>query len=333
MSTHITLEIFAAELHAALVDSGRDSTAHSYKSSVKRFILFAGNKDFTFKEFTPSLLKKYEQHLYAEGCKSNTVSLYMRMLRTICNQAKELKGAKIPSNLFADVFTGSEECRKRAVAPGIIQKLYAFDLAGESSRLFLSRDMFLLSFYLRGIPFVDLAHLRKSDICRNLLTYRRSKTGRQLTVSLEPCALAIFQKYAFEVKRSPYLLPIITRPGEDEYKQYQSALRLYNLHLHRLSGLLKLKENLTSYVARHSWATAAYHKGIPVSVISESLGHASEKVTYHYLGSFDNRTLKSANRKVIALILPSYPKLKTMRRKGAPFSKIREKRKYSRPAF
>lgn len=333
MSKNITLETFVAELYAGLVGSGRDSTAHSYKSSVKRFIQFAGNKSITFEEFTPSLLKKYEQHLYAEGCKSNTVSLYMRMLRTICNQAKELKGVRIPFNLFAEVFTGSEECRKRAVAPGIIQKLYAFDLSGESPRLFFSRDMFLLSFYLRGIPFVDLAHLRKSDICKNLLTYRRSKTGRQLIVSLEPCALAIFQKYAFAVKGSPYLLPIITRPGKDEYRQYQSALRLYNFHLHRLSGLLRLKENLTSYVARHSWATAAYHKGIPVSVISESLGHASEKVTYHYLGSFDNRTLKSANRKVIALILPPYPKLNTMKRADDPFPKIRKKRKDSRVAL
>ena len=132
--------------------------------------------------------------------------------------------------------------------------------------------------------------------------YRRSKTKRLLTVAIEPCAQVIIRKYEQYTQNSPYLLPIINPALPDKYKQYQSALRLYNKRLNHLSTLLGLKIRLTSYVARHSWATAAYREGIPVSVISESLGHASEKVTYTYLASFENRTLRNANKKVIALL-------------------------------
>lgn len=311
-----SLHAFVAQLTAELSGSGRHATARSYKSALKRLTLFTRNEKITFVELTPSLLKGYEQHLYADGCKRNSVSLYMRMLRSICNQARRLGIADFQAGLFDEVFTGTESCRKRAVSPDIIRRLYEFDLDAETSALRFSRDMFLLSFYLRGIPFVDLAHLRKSDLGKNLLTYRRSKTGRELTVSLEPCALAILRKYALLAEGSPYLLPIITCIGKNEYGQYQSALRLYNYHLGRISKLMGLKESLTSYVARHSWATAAYREGIPVAVISESLGHSSEKVTYNYLASFDNRTLKRANRKVIALIMPQTAKLRFV--KGSP---------------
>ncbi|WP_321480440.1 site-specific integrase [uncultured Bacteroides sp.] len=299
------LSIFVECLKNELLDSGRHATARSYESALKRLVSFTGNQKTTFTELTPFLLKQYEEHLYSQGCRRNTVSLYMRMLRSICNQASRRGITNLPGGLFEEVFTGTESCQKRAVNPEVIRKLCALDLASSSASLAFSRDMFLLSFYLRGIPFVDLAHLRKSDLQKNTLTYRRSKTGHELTVSLEPCAMSLFRKYAPLVKNSPYLLPIITQIGENEYGQYQSALRLYNYHLHQLSNKLRLKEHLTSYVARHSWATAAYREGIPVAVISESLGHSSEKVTYNYLASFDNRTLKRANKKVIALVLPT----------------------------
>ncbi|WP_321480912.1 site-specific integrase [uncultured Bacteroides sp.] len=304
MSTINNIYFFSSKLQANLLDLGRNSTARSYMSAIRSFFEFTGNEGLTFGELTPRLLKDYEQYLYNKGCKSNTVSLYMRMLRSICNQAAKQEGVELAPDLFKEVFTGSQSCHKRAVSPTVIQRLYELDLDDCSSFLSFSRDLFLLSFYLRGIPFVDLCLLRKRDISGNILTYRRSKTGRELTVCLEPCALSLLRKYASLVKGSPYLLPLLRHPGVDEYRQYQSALRLYNLHLGKLSKLLGLKESLTSYVARHSWATAAYHKGIPVAVISESLGHSSEKVTYNYLGSFDHRILKQANRKVLSLIFP-----------------------------
>lgn len=313
-----SLNTFVSSLVEDLALAGRYGTAHSYRSSMKRLIRFTGNSHLPFSALTPCLLKRYEQYLLGEGCKRNTVSLYLRMLRSICNQAARRGITSIPSGLFDEVFTGTDNSEKRAVSPSVIRCLHDADLSACLS-LEMTRDLFLLSFYLRGIPFVDLIRLRKSDICKGVLRYRRSKTDRLLTVSVEPCAHAILNKYASRVKNSPYLLPIITRDGDVGYRQYQTALRRYNNHLARLSELLGLKVKLTSYVARHSWATAAYHQGIPVSIISESLGHASEKVTYTYLKSFDNRTLNRANRKVIALVMqnPSpYPEMFGKRNSG-----------------
>ncbi len=296
-----TLTPFVSLLTGELEVSGRHGTARAYRSSLNRLLEFTGNRQLTFSDLTPGLLKRYEQTLLVQGCKRNTVSLYMRMLRSVCNQAVSRGITRIPAGLFDEVFTGTDSSEKRAVNPAVIRRLRELELAS-SPVLETARDLFLLSFYLRGIPFVDLIRLRKSDLSRGMLRYRRSKTGRLLTVAVEPCAQEILRKYA--VKNGVYLLPVLTKEGKGGYRQYQNALRRYNLHLHRLSALLGLKTHLTSYVARHSWATAAYRQGVPVAVISESLGHSSEKVTYTYLASFDNRTLSRANRKIIDLVLP-----------------------------
>ena len=296
-----SIKSFTGLLIKDLILTGRHSTARSYSCSLKRLIFFVENTNLTFPELTAELLKNFEQQLFSENCARNTVSSYMRMLRSICNQAHSCGEAKIPNGLFDNVFTGTDPSEKRAVSPGVIRNLTEADLSAHP-QLEVCRDLFLLSFYLRGIPFVDLIHLRKRDIINGTLRYRRSKTDRLLTVKVEPCAQALFNKYSCRAKHAPYLLSVITSGGAVGYRQYQSALRRYNLHLAKLFVLLGLKMKLTSYVARHSWATIAYHQGIPVSVISESLGYASEKITYTYLGSFDNRTLNRANRKVISLV-------------------------------
>ena len=173
------------------------------------------------------------------------------MLRAICNRAVRLQITSLPEELFADVFTGTDTSEKRAVAPSCISLLREVDLSNRP-RLELARDIFLLSFYLRGISFVDLIHLRSTDITNGVLRYRRSKTGRLLTVKLEPCARAIFKKYACTTSGPLYLFPVIKTSGFLGYRQYQIALRGYNAHLAELSRLLGLKVRLTSYVARHS---------------------------------------------------------------------------------
>jgi integrase len=300
----VTFREFTLSLIKDLTLNGRYGTAHAYSCSMNRLLGFASDPNFRFESFTPEFLKHYEQYLLSEGRKRNTVSLYMRMLRTICNQAVRLRIVSLPSGLFDGVFTGTDTSEKRAVAPSCVSLLREADLS-RRPQLELARDIFLLSFYLRGIPFVDLIRLRRTDINNGVLRYRRSKTGRLLTVKIEPCARVILKKYSLSASDSLYLFPVIKDDGFPGYRQYQTALRRYNAHLGELSRLLGLKVKLTSYVARHSWATAAYHQGIPVSVISESLGHASEKITYTYLASFDNRTLSKANRKVIGLVTHS----------------------------
>ncbi|MCI1682880.1 MAG: site-specific integrase [Bacteroides sp.] len=316
-----SLKTFTDSLIGDLIGSGHHGAAHSYSCSLRRLLRFSGRDDLRFSELTPLMLKDFEQYLYGQNCRRNTVSLYMRMLRALCNRASASGIPDIPPGLFKSVFTGSAPAAKRAVSPSVIRRLRELSLP-EDSPLALPRDLFLLSFYLRGIPFVDLIHIRRSDIVGKTLRYRRSKTGRFLSVPLEPCALAILQKYASLKNDSPYLLSFVSKKGVAGYRQYQSALRLYNLHLQKLSALLGLKVRLTSYVARHSWATAAYHQGIPVSLISESLGHASEKMTYAYLSCFNTGRLKLANRKVIRLILNPYDPLAVRRKEKTLALKI-----------
>lgn len=299
-----SIRTYTYHLIQNLKDAGRYSTSETYNSTINSFLQFTRNQDLTFSAITPYMIKEYEEYLLNKGRRHNTLSTYMRMLRSIFNQAM-LDGVHFthePDELFRYVFTGYEPTTKRAIAPALIRKIAALDLKFNPSLCF-SRDVFLLSFYLRGIPFVDLAHLRKSDLRQNNLYYYRQKTKRQLSVFIESCAMAIIKKYSQNNQESPYLLPILKATGEAAFQEYKSALRLYNQHLHRISEILKLALPLTSYVARHSWATTAKNSGIPVSLISESLGHSTEKITHVYLASFDNNLMSEANRKVIKAII------------------------------
>lgn len=296
------IQYFSRLLSDELIATGREGTARAYTVAVKRLLKFVGRDTLRFDQLSARMIKEFETHLLQEGRQRNTISAYMRMLRSICNQAVRKLSLQLPADLFENVFTGMDPADKRAISPRLLTKIAALELH-EHSPLCFARDLFLLSFYLRGIPFVDLCYLRKIDFSRGVLRYRRSKTHRLLVVEVEPCAQAIIDRYASQAAGSPFLLPIILKKGVDEYAQYQSALRYYNKLLVKLSRLLNLKTPLTSYVPRHSWATAAYHNGIPVSFISAALGHASEKVTHHYLASFDNHTMRDVNRKVISLVL------------------------------
>lgn len=280
----------------------RYAAFQSYSTLHRSLREFSEPDTLAFADITSSLIKKYERWLFGRGCCRNTVSLYMRLLRSICRQAAAAGMMEYTDDLFARVFTGYDSADKRAVSADIIGGLLELDLLHEPGLAF-ARDLFLLSFYLRGIPFIDLAHLRKNDIRNGVLYYRRSKTGQPLAVTLEPWAMEIFQRYRREDPDTVFLLPIIKRPqADDEQKQYDSALRLYNKRLHKLASLLGIKGRLTSYVARHSWATIAYHEGIPVSEISAGLSHTSEQVTYAYLESFSPDTLANVNLQVVAQV-------------------------------
>lgn len=283
---------------------GQYSAAQTCLSVLRGLLGIAGKPVLLFSELTPALLKNYEHHLLGRERSRNTVSLYMRMLQNLCNRATRMNLAQVPDDLFDHVFTGNEPVAHRAAPPEVIRKIRDAALTGKNSRLAFARDMFMLSFYLRGIPYIDLAHLRACDLRDGFICYRRSKTGRRACVKLEPCALEIIRRYASRAKDTPYLLPIIRRSGSpgDERRQYESALRLYNKHLNRLAHILDLGIRLTSYVARHSWATIAHDIGVDVADISAALCHSSEKMTRNYLRSFTPDRLASVNRRVLQAI-------------------------------
>lgn len=146
------------------------------------------------------------------------------------------------------------------------------------------------------MSFVDIAYLKKKDLQNGVLTYRRRKTGQLLFIKWERCMQEIVDKYTLPY--SDYLLPIIKEKA-NERKQYQNALHAVNHNLKKVSLQACLPIRLTMYVARHSWASVAKSKHIPLAVISEGMGHSSENTTQIYLASLDNAVIDHANRLIL----------------------------------
>ena len=276
---------------------GKIRTSETYTATLKSFMEFREEQDVPLDGVNSDLMLLYEAHLKAKGVRMNTISFYMRILRAVYNRAveKELTPQKYP---FRHVYTGVDKTVKRAVPVKVIKALKELDLSMKSS-LDFARDMFMFSFYTRGMSFVDMAYLKKTDLQNGILTYCRRKTGQRLTVKWEKCMEEIIKKNPSN--SSTYLLPIIKEQG-NERKQYDNALHLVNYRLKELSTMLKLQRPLTMYVARHSWASAAKAKNVPLSVISEGMGHDSEATTQIYLASLETSVVDKANKMILGLL-------------------------------
>lgn len=297
-----------------LEEEGRFGTAHVYRSMLHAFQTYWNNKHPEGaipmkKVFTPATLQGFEKHLQERMLKMNTLSTYLRMLRAVYNRALAAGLVSYVPGLFARVYTGTRSDVKRALSPQDVGRLLIAP-APQSSGLAQAQIWFSLLFLLRGMPFADLAHLRKCDLQGGVITYRRQKTGRMLAVRLTSEAAALIKRCADQHPGSPYLLDILWNGQEnavgmgsfEEYKRYREVLRSFNLRLKRLARLLGISSNLSSYAARHSWATIAFHRKCNVGVISNALGHSSVKVTETYLKPFDNEVLDKANSTIIAYV-------------------------------
>ena len=297
---------FMKQVARGLQVEGNFGTAHVYRSSLNAIIAYHGKRDFAFDEVTPEWLKGFEIYLRSRGCSWNTVSTYLRTFRAVYNRAVDGRMASYVPNLFRSVYTGTRADHKRALCDEDMKKVFA----GVSSSSVVpagmrrSQELFILMFLLRGLPFVDLAYLRKSDLHDNVITYRRRKTGRPLSVTLTPEAMAILKRYMDRDSSSPYLFPLLSsREGTKEaYHEYQLALRNFNRQLMLLGEMLGLGDKLSSYTARHTWATTAYYCEIHPGVISEAMGHSSITVTETYLKPFQNKKIDEANKKVVDFI-------------------------------
>lgn len=297
---------FMKQVADGLQVGGNFGTAHVYRSSLNAIIAYRGKGDFTFNEVTPEWLKGFEVYLRGRGCSWNTVSTYMRTFRAVYNRAVDIRAAKYIPHLFRSVYTGTRADRKRALNEEDIKRVFT-KLPRSSSvtpSMIRAQELFILMFLLRGLPFVDLAYLRKSDLHDNVITYRRRKTGRTLSVTLTPEAMLLLEKYMNRDNNSPYLFSILnSREGTKEaYREYQLALRSFNQQLMMLGGLLGLDDKLSSYSARHTWATTAYYCEIHPGIISEAMGHSSITVTETYLKPFRSKKIDEANMQVIDFV-------------------------------
>jgi len=270
-------------------------TSETYQSALASFMRFRNGKDVLISSIKDEMIVAYEVSMKASGLSSNTTSFYMRILRAVYNRAVKL-GITRQKYPFKYVYTGIAKTRKRAVEISTVSRLVEMDLDKRPAAA-LARDMFLFSFYTRGMSFIDMAYLRKSDLSQGVLTYRRRKTGQTLFIRWEKCMEEIVASY--DNPSSVYLLPIITSSETDERQQYVNMSHNINRSLKALGRKLGLTVPLTMYVARHTWANAARQKNIPLSVISEGMGHTSEMTTRIYLSSLDADIIDKANRKIL----------------------------------
>lgn len=296
---------FMKQVATELQMEGNFGTAHVYRSSLNAIIAYRGKRDFVFSEVTSEWLKGFEVHLRSRGCSWNTVSTYLRTFRAVYNRAVNLRKAPYVPYLFRSVYTGTRADHKRALSDDDMRKVFV-DLRGTGISLPVrqAQELFILMFLLRGMPFVDLAYLRKSDLRDNMITYRRRKTGRSLSVTLTPEAMILIKKYMNRDSSSPYLFSFLKscEGTKEAYREYQLALRSFNQQLMLLGELLGLGDKLSSYTARHTWATTAYYCEIHPGIISEAMGHSSITVTETYLKPFRSKKIDEANKQVINFV-------------------------------
>ena len=296
-SSRLSLFSFMSGVIASLRANGKIRTAETYAATLRSFRKFRNEEDVMLDAFSPSLMEAYEAWLRNRGITLNTVSFYLRILRAVYNRALE-EDMFDDRKPFRHVYTGVDKTVKRALPLRLIKKIKALNLKN-SPNLELARDIFLLSFMLRGMSFIDMAFLKKSDLRNGYIIYRRRKTGQQLMVAWTKDMQHILDKYP--ENNTPYLLPILSNPNAKELYHYRNMGYKVNHNLKLIALRLGIDIPLTMYVARHSWASAAQSKGIPLSVISKGMGHDSEKTTRIYLASLDTTLIDRAN----ALILKS----------------------------
>lgn len=286
---------FMEQIISHLKTIGKIRTSETYAATLRSFKRFRLNIDIAMEDIDSDIMIAYEAYLRKNGVSPNSSSFYMRNLRAVYNRAveKELIINRFP---FKHVYTGIDKTKKRALTLKELKQIHRIDLTGYPSLDFV-RDIFLFSFYTRGMSFIDLAYLRKKDLQNNVLSYRRCKTGQQLNIRWEKCMQKILDKY--NTTTTPYLLPIIKSIKKDERKQYLSAIGRVNRHLKKIGKMCGIMLPLTMYVARHSWASIAKNKNIPIPIISEGMGHNSVSTTNIYLANIDANEIDKANSLIL----------------------------------
>lgn len=274
----------------------RFGTANNYTTALKSFMKFRENIDIDMTDIDSDLMQRYEAYLNNRGVSLNTISFYMRTLRAVYNRAvdKELISQRNP---FRHVYTGIAKTVKRALPLKALQRIKVLNLDNSPS-LDFARDMFMFSFYTRGMSFIDMAYIKESDIKYNTLYYRRHKTGQQLQIRWERPMQELIDKYK-SITVAPYLLPICKSIDEPRTR-YKNTMARVNKSLKLVGKLANIESPLTMYVARHSWANVARDQRVPISIISQGMGHDSELTTQIYLASISNILVDKANNRIIS---------------------------------
>ncbi len=294
----VSLFNYMERLITRLRANGQIRTSETYRATLNSLRKFRNGEDMTLHALSSDILEAYEAWHRARGNTPNTISFYNRILRAAYNRAVE-EGLVENRYPFKRVYTGVGKTVKRALPLETISRLKHLQLPPGSSLEF-ARDMFIMSFYLRGISFVDLAYLRKSDLKDGYLSYRRRKTGQLLTIAWTDEMQTLLDKYSDNP--TDFLMPVIKNPNAKPRNAYRNAGYSINRNLKALGQRLGIPIPLTMYVARHSWASAVKAKGVPLTVISEGMGHENEATTRIYLTNLETSVVDQANSLIIKSI-------------------------------
>ncbi|RLT72577.1 site-specific integrase [Parabacteroides distasonis] len=283
-----------------LESANRLRYADMYKCTMHSLIKFNKHLDIPFSDMDTIWLKRYEVWLQSQGLTINTLGTRFRHLRVIYNFAIEEKIVKseyYPFNSFK-VSKLSQTTAKRSIQKDEI--LSVLNYQGQTPLECLAIDLFTFSYLAAGINFGDIARLTKDNILENRLIYIRKKTQKQIKVSLQEQAIKLIQKYS--MPDNPYLFPILSnfhKTEQQKVNRIHKIIAKVNKSLKEIGERLNIPIDLTTYVARHSFATVLKRSGVNTSLICEALGHSSERVTQIYLDSFGNDQMEDAMKNLL----------------------------------
>lgn len=302
----ITVFSFADDIIQQMKQAKRIGNAQSYKNGIVKLKEYIGGKEnFTFEEIDYNFLCEWEADLLGGGLKINSVAAYFKAIRAIYNRA--IKAGIVNRNVypFDEYKIRTEKTVNRALSKEQIQQIEQLELLPNTA-ISRARDYFMLSFYLIGINFRDLAFLTVDNLHNDRIIYKRAKTGKIYSVKLINPASKILDKY--KAINPPFLLPIIANKYigdlEQQIKIAKEAVKNVNSrHLRKIAEMLEFEERLTTYYARYSWANIAKKLGYSKDLIAEALGHEyGNKVTGIYLDNYDKELIDEANKRVTTFI-------------------------------
>ena len=277
-------------------------TLQNYHTAYNSFIRYLGKGEAYLCDVTKDHVDKYQKWLMDNGISMNTISCYMRSLRSIYNKAvpKKSKRTQCP---FAGVYTGNATTLKRSISAQDINKIASLELP-ENSPLLWARDIFVFSFCTMGMPFCDIVNLKKTNIKDDHIVYARKKTKQTVIVKIEEPVREIIDRYYD--KKSVWLFPFLMGDSDRwTLDRYQAVLCRYNSLLKVLATLAGVKKTVTSYVSRHSWASIANELSISTPIVSQALGHTNSKTTQIYISQINMKLVEEANGEVLKVVVVS----------------------------
>lgn len=302
-NTKATLFVYFDDVVERLRKSGQIKTSEVYKDTKRNLEQFTGKIDKQFSEVDAAFVSQFEEYLMSTGKGSNSIYIYLRTLRALINRA--IKEEVCPEKYYAfKKFSLGKYAKiktaKRAITKEDIEKIKGLDLS-EHPQLTDARNLFLFSYYCRGMNFTDMVFLKWSNIREGRLNYVRQKTKERFSIGLLAPALEILDHYKASNRhnKAGFIFPILNEGHATPtaiYNRKMKMLRKINKDLKEIAKLGKVNAELTTYVARHSFATILKRQGVNTSLISEMLGHDSEKTTQVYLDSFESKVLDEVSQ-------------------------------------